>query len=47
MSDNNNLDDVYEEASQTYDVSDELLKTMTKQESNFNQNATSRSGARD
>ncbi len=40
-----NLDDIYMEASQTYGVSTELLKAMTKQESNFNPNATSRSGA--
>lgn len=40
-----NLEDIYAEASQTYGVSTELLKAMTKQESNFNPNATSRSGA--
>ena len=40
-----NLEEIYEEASQTYGVSVELLKAMTKQESNFNPNATSRSGA--
>lgn len=39
------LEDIYAEASQTYGVSVELLKAMTKQESNFNPNATSRSGA--
>lgn len=42
---NKSLDDIYTEASQTYGVSKELLKAMTKQESNFNPNATSRSGA--
>lgn len=42
---NKNLEDIYKEASQTYGVSVELLKAMTKQESNFNPNATSRSGA--
>lgn len=40
-----NLDEIYQEASQTYGVSVDLLKAMTKQESNFNPNATSRSGA--
>lgn len=40
-----NLEEIYAEASQTYGVSTELLKAMTKQESNFNPNATSRSGA--
>lgn len=40
-----NLEEIYEEASQTYGVSVDLLKAMTKQESNFNPNATSRSGA--
>ncbi len=40
-----NLEDIFAEASQTYGVSVELLKAMTKQESNFNPNATSRSGA--
>ncbi len=40
-----NLEEIYEEASQTYGVSAELLKAMTRQESNFNPNATSRSGA--
>lgn len=39
-----NLDEIYQEASQTYGVSVDLLKAMTKQESNFNPNATSRSG---
>ncbi len=39
------LEDIYTEASQTYGVSVDLLKAMTKQESNFNPNATSRSGA--
>ncbi len=39
------LEDIYEEASQTYGVSANLLKAMTKQESGFNPNATSRSGA--
>ena len=39
------LEDIYTEASQTYGVSIDLLKAMTKQESNFNPNATSRSGA--
>lgn len=39
------LEDIYTEASQTYGVSADLLKAMTKQESNFNPNATSRSGA--
>lgn len=39
------LDDIFQEASQTYGVSVELLKAMTKQESGFNPNATSRSGA--
>lgn len=42
---NKSLNDIYKEASQTYGVSEELLKAMTKQESNFNPNATSRSGA--
>ena len=42
---NKNLEDIYKEASQTYGVAVELLKAMTKQESNFNPNATSRSGA--
>lgn len=42
---NKNLEEIYAEASQTYGVSVELLKAMTKQESNFNPNATSRSGA--
>ena len=40
-----NLDDIFAEASQVYNVSVDLLKAMTKQESNFNPNATSRSGA--
>lgn len=40
-----NLEEIYQEASQTYGVSIDLLKAMTKQESNFNPNATSRSGA--
>lgn len=40
-----NLEEIYAEASQTYGVSVDLLKAMTKQESNFNPNATSRSGA--
>lgn len=40
-----NLEEIYAEASQTYGVSIDLLKAMTKQESNFNPNATSRSGA--
>lgn len=40
-----NLEEIYTEASQTYGVSVDLLKAMTKQESNFNPNATSRSGA--
>ena len=39
------LEDIYTEASQTYGVSVDLLKAMTRQESNFNPNATSRSGA--
>ncbi len=39
------LEEIYTEASQTYGVSIDLLKAMTKQESNFNPNATSRSGA--
>lgn len=42
---NKNLEEIYKEASQTYGVAEELLKAMTKQESNFNPNATSRSGA--
>lgn len=42
---NKTLDDIYTEAAQTYGVSAELLKAMTKQESNFNPNAVSRSGA--
>ncbi len=41
----NTLEEIYTEASQTYGVSIDLLKAMTKQESNFNPNATSRSGA--
>ncbi len=40
-----NLEDIFAEAAQTYGVSVELLKAMAKQESNFNPNATSRSGA--
>lgn len=40
-----NLEEIYNEASMTYGVSVDLLKAMTKQESNFNPNATSRSGA--
>ncbi len=40
-----NLEEIYHEASMTYGVSVDLLKAMTKQESNFNPNATSRSGA--
>ncbi len=40
-----NLEDIFAEAAQTYGVSIDLLKAMTKQESNFNPNATSRSGA--
>lgn len=40
-----NLEEIYHEASITYGVSIDLLKAMTKQESNFNPNATSRSGA--
>ena len=39
------LDEIYTEASQTYGVSEELLKAMTKQESSFRTNATSHSGA--
>ncbi len=39
-----NLEEIYAEASQTYGVSIDLLKAMTRQESNFNPNATS-SGA--
>ena len=42
---NKTLEEIYKEASQTYGVAEELLKAMTKQESNFNSNATSRSGA--
>lgn len=42
---NKNLEEIYTEASQTYGVSVDLLKAMTQQESNFNPNATSRSGA--
>ena len=40
-----NLEEIYAEASVTYGVPVDLLKAMTKQESNFNPNATSRSGA--
>ena len=40
-----NLEEIYAEASMTYGVSADLLKAMTKQESNFDPNATSRSGA--
>lgn len=40
-----NLEEIYTEASQTYGVSVDLLKAMTKQESNFRTDATSRSGA--
>lgn len=39
------LEDIFWEASETYGVSVELLKAMTKQESSFHVNATSRSGA--
>lgn len=42
---NKNLEEIYTEASMTYGVSSDLLKAMTKQESNFDPNATSRSGA--
>ncbi|MCR5467919.1 MAG: lytic transglycosylase domain-containing protein [Lachnospiraceae bacterium] len=39
------LDDIFTEASQTYGVSKDLLVCMAKQESNFDANAVSRSGA--
>lgn len=39
------LDDIFTEASQTYNVSKNLLVCMAKQESNFNPSAVSRSGA--
>lgn len=45
LKDSKSLDEIYAEAAQTYGVSEELLKAMTKQESNFDPNATSRSGA--
>lgn len=40
-----NLNQIFEEASQTYGVSSDLLKAMAKQESGFNPTATSRAGA--
>lgn len=45
LSSNKSFDDIFQEASQKYGVSVDLLKAIGKQESNFNPNATSRSGA--
>lgn len=39
------LEKIFEQASETYGVDVELLKAMAKAESNFNPNATSKSGA--
>lgn len=39
------MDDIFQKAADTYGVSVNLLKAMAKQESNFNANATSSSGA--
>lgn len=39
------FENIFQEAAQTYNVSVDLLKAIAKQESNFNPNATSRSGA--
>lgn len=40
------LEDIFEQAAEKYNVSVDLLKAIGKQESNFNPNAVSRSGAR-
>lgn len=40
-----NLDSIFEEAAQTYNVSSKLLKAIAKAESNFNPHAVSRAGA--
>lgn len=40
-----NYDAIFEKAAKTYDVPVNLLKAIAKQESNFNANAVSRSGA--
>lgn len=45
LSSNKSLDAIFQEASDTYGVSVDLLKAIAKQESNFDPNATSRSGA--
>lgn len=42
---NNNLDQIFESASNKYGVSVNLLKAVAKAESNFNTNATSSAGA--
>ena len=39
------LDQIFEEASRTYNVPKELIKAIAKAESDFNPNATSRAGA--
>ena len=39
------MDDIFNKASETYNVPVALLKAMAKQESNFDPNATSSSGA--
>ena len=39
------LESIFEKAAKTYGVDVELLKAMAKAESNFDPNATSRSGA--
>ena len=41
------MDDIFNKASETYNVPVALLKAMAKQESNFDPNATSSSGAQD
>lgn len=45
MNSPDNLEPIFQKASETYGVSVQLLKAMAKQESNFNPNATSSSGA--
>ena len=39
------LDQIFEEASRTYNVPKDLIKAIAKAESDFNPNATSRAGA--
>lgn len=41
----NDFDEIIEEASELYNIPEKLLKSVIKQESNFNPNATSHAGA--